>query len=239
MKNQNRINTKSAIDRVFNSMHGVNLYGMELTHEEINKNTHRSIVGGAWDKFKKLQCDFLVSNGLKPSHKLLDIACGCMRGGMSCIKYLDPGNYYGFDVNRSLVKAGKIEIEKAGLKDKNPHLLVSDSFQINKFDMQFDFMVSVSLFTHLPMNNIIRCLSAVRDSLKPDGVYYSTFWEAPSPAYLKNIRFSEGVITNYDSDPFHYSFDELKWMADISGLQATLIGDWGHPRNQKMIAFKH
>ena len=239
MKKQNEVNTKLDMKRVSNSMLGLNIYGKELTQAEIDRNMHRLMVGGAWDKYKNLQCDFLVTNGLKPFHNLLDIACGCMRGGISCIKYLDPGNYYGFDVNNSLVKAGKIEIEKAGLNDRNPHLLVDGSFQINKFNMKFDFMVSVSLFTHLPMNNIIRCLSAVKSNLKPDGVYFSSFWEAPAQAYLENIQFPEGVFTTYDSDPFHYAFEDIKWMADIAGLQATYIGDWGHPRNQKMAAFRH
>ena len=220
-------------------MMGINVFGKELTDEEINRNVHRMIVGGKWEKFGQLQHDFLISNGLKPFHKLLDIGCGALRGGMSCIKYLNAGNYYGFDVNESLLKAGMIEINKAGLDDKKPHLLVGNSFQIDKFNTQFDYMISVSLFTHLPMNNIIRCLHAARSNLKSGGIYFSSFWEAPAPVYLYNINFPEGVITQYDVAPYHYSFEELEWMAASSGLKVAMIGNWGHPKNQQMVSFHH
>lgn len=221
-----------------NSMRGINSYGKELTQEDIDKKTYRNFVGGLWEELGQLQYNFLTEQGLKPFHKLLDIGCGCLRGGLHYIKYLEEGNYYGLDVNNSLIQAGILEIKEAGLEDKHPRLLVDDQFRLEKFNENFDFMVSVSLFTHLPMNIIIRCLSEVKKHLKPSGVYFSTFFEAPKPAYLDKLHHQPGgFMTNYDSDPFHYSFEELSWMASIAGLEVKLIGDWNHPRNQKMAAF--
>jgi cyclopropane fatty-acyl-phospholipid synthase-like methyltransferase len=221
-----------------NLMSGVNPYGKELAKEEIDKKLHRDFVGGLWEELGQLQYDFLKSQGLKPFHKLLDIGCGCLRGGLHFIKYLEEGNYYGLDINSSLIQAGILEIEEAGLEDKHPRLLVDDQFRLDNFREDFDFIVSISLFTHLPMNIIIRCLSEVRKHLKSGGVYFSTFFEAPKSAYLDKLTHHPGeIITNYDSDPFHYSFQELSWMASTSRLEIKLIGDWNHPRNQKMAAF--
>lgn len=221
-----------------NSMSGINSYGKELTKEDLEEKSHRNFIGGLWEELGHMQFDFLKSRGLKPFHKLLDIGCGCLRGGLHYIKYLENGNYFGLDVNTSLIQAGLIEIKEAGLENKHPELLVDDQFRLDKFNEMFDFMVSISLFTHLPMNNIIRCLSEARKHLKPSGLYFSTFFEAPASAYLDKLHHQTGgVITMYDSDPFHYSFEELSWMANTSGLKADLIGDWNHPRNQKMAAF--
>jgi len=50
-------------------------------------------------------------------------------------------------------------------------------------------------------------------------------------------RYTGGVTTNYDSDPCHYSFEELTWMAGPAGLEAELIGEWDYPRNHGMTAF--
>ena len=219
-------------------MEGINAYGRELTKDDLDKQIHRNFVGGLWEELGQLQFNFLKAQGLKPSHKLLDIGCGCLRGGLHYIEYLDKGNYYGLDVNASLIQAGMHEIEEAGLKDKHATLLADDAFRLDKFNEHFDFMVSVSLFTHLPMNIIIRCLSAAGKALKPDGVYLATFFEAPKSACLEGLLHDPGgITTNYDSDPFHNSFEEISWMASVSGLDARLIGDWNHPRDQKMAAF--
>lgn len=221
-----------------NSMLGINSYGRELSQEDIANNIHRGFIGGMWAKLGKLQLDFLIAQGLRPNHKLLDIGCGCLRGGLHFIKYLDASNYYGVDVNRSLIEAGVIEIEKEKLMAKQPTLLVDNHFRLDKLGEKFDYMLSVSLFTHLPMNIIIRCLAKARNELKPEGIYCATFFEAPYSVHLDKITHDPGgIVTAYDADPFHYSFEELSWMGSVSGLDTRLIGDWNHPRNQKMAVF--
>lgn len=53
----------------------INNYGVELTDSEIQKGMHREPVGGMWEEIGRLQFDFLIQNGLKPDHKLLDVGC--------------------------------------------------------------------------------------------------------------------------------------------------------------------
>jgi cyclopropane fatty-acyl-phospholipid synthase-like methyltransferase len=219
-------------------MKGVNAYFKELSNEEISKKVHRRFIGGLWDELGQLQLDFLIKSGLKQNHKLLDIGCGCLRGGLYYLKYLNDGNYFGLDINQSLIDAGKIEVDEAGLSHKKLNLIVDDAFSLDKFGTKFDFMVSVSVFTHLPFNNIVRCLNRARKNLLPGGTYYSTYFQAPTPSHLEPIRQEPGdIVTKYDSDPFHYSIEELAYMAKLAKLKLNDIGDWGHPRNQKMAAF--
>jgi hypothetical protein len=219
-------------------MKDVNSYCIELSDEQISDKTHRDFVGGMWGELGPLQFDFLIESGLKPSHKLLDIGCGCLRGGVHYIDYLNEGNYFGLDINSSLIEAGKIEVEEAGLSHKKPNLLIDDEFSVEKFGTKFDFMVSVSVFTHLPANIIVQCLNKARECLSSDGVYYSTFFQAPTALHLDPVRQGSGeVVTKNDSDPFHLSIDELADIAKLAKLELNVIGDWGHPRGQKMAAF--
>lgn len=221
-----------------NKMKGINSYHRELTEDDVSKKAHRAFVGGMWEEIGKLQFEFMRHVGLKPEHKLLDIGCGCLRGGLHFINYLENGNYFGLDINSSLINAGKVEMLEAGLSFKNPNLLVDDSFSIEKFNQKFDFMISVSLFTHLPLDIIQICLSKVRENLKPAGQHYSTFFQAPNSAHTENIRQEPGgIVTKCNSDPFHYSVDEIASAAESAGLNFTMYGDWQHPRNQKMASF--
>jgi SAM-dependent methyltransferase len=98
---------------------------------------------------------------------LLDLGCGALRGGLHFIRYLDTGNYYGMDVNASLIDAGKRELEEAKLADRKPQLLVTEGFELGAFATTFDYAIAVSVFTHLPMNHIIQCLVNVRPVLRP------------------------------------------------------------------------
>ncbi len=69
-----------------NSMKGVNNYFKELSKEEIEAKAHRNFVGGSWDELGQLQFEFLKKSGLGAEHKLLDIGCGCLRGGIHFVK---------------------------------------------------------------------------------------------------------------------------------------------------------
>ena len=60
-------------------------------------DAHREQVGGLWDEVGALQIDFLRAQGLRPPDTLLDVGCGCLRGGVHLVGYLEPGRYYGID----------------------------------------------------------------------------------------------------------------------------------------------
>ena len=211
-------------------------YERQLTPKEIADGQHRNFVGGLWHEIGKLQLEFLIAHGLRPHHRLVDVGCGALRCGVPIVRFLDSSNYYGLDINESLIEAGKRELEKEELTNKHAQLLVNDNFEIHRFGTSFDFAIAQSVLTHLDMNLIIRCFAEVRRVLKGDAKFFATFFQAPSPAHISPIKHDPGeVISNFDRDPFHYSFAEMEWLAGIAGLSARLIGDWNHPRNQKML----
>lgn len=219
-------------------MSEVNRYDRQLTQEQINAGKHRDMVGGMWEEIGRLQFEFLRARGLKPDHRLLDIGCGSLRGGIHAIKYLETGNYYGLDINPSLIEAGRHELRLAGLTHKNPHLAVSDRFELGLFRQKFDYLLALSVFTHVFANHIIRCLTEVRGVLASKGQFFATFFLAPHSAHLAPIVHQPGgVQTQYDRNPFHYSYDEIQAMAKLANLSAEIIGQWNHPRGQQMVMF--
>lgn len=216
----------------------VNQYWRQLTAAEIAAGEHQRFVGGMWNEIGNLQIEFLKAEGLLPNHRLVDVGCGSLRGGVRFVRYLDRGNYYGLDINTSLIEAGKKELAQEGLMGKQPTLLVNDKFEMSRFGVSFDYAIAVSVFTHLYMNHIARCLVEAKRVLKPHGKLFATFFEAPAPVHLEPIEHDPGkVITNFDSDPFHYSFSEMERLSEAVGLSVEYLGDWGHPRDQRMLCF--
>jgi cyclopropane fatty-acyl-phospholipid synthase-like methyltransferase len=215
------------------SMKGVNSYWCKSQFED-----PRSMVGGMWEEIGQLQFDFLRSQGLHPDNTMIDIGCGCLRGGVHFVRFLRSGHYCGIDINESLVEAGRRELELAGIADREVRLRVTDSFDMTEFGEKFDFGLGVSLFTHLFANHIIRCLVQARKVMKPTSRFYFSFFQAPHSAHLSEYNQDPGgIVTKFDSDPFHYSVEEMDWFAREAGLRMTLIGNWGHPRGQQMLCF--
>jgi SAM-dependent methyltransferase len=215
----------------------VNSYGREMTAEEIRTGWHRQFVGGAWEEIGLLQFEYLQQQGLRPEHFLLDVGCGALRGGIHFARYLEESHYCGIDINASLIEAGRRELSDAGLDHKRPQLAVSRSFEFGLFERLFDFALAQSVFTHLPFNHIIRCLIEMRSVLKHDGTFYATYFEAPESGHLAEIMHPGGALSHYDQDAYHQSWEEIQWMAGVSRLNVRRIGDWQHPRNQRMLAF--
>ena len=66
-----------------------------IVASQVRAGQHREMIGGLWDEMGQLQFDFMCARGLLPEHRLLDLGCGALRGGVHFARYLQPGKYYG------------------------------------------------------------------------------------------------------------------------------------------------
>lgn len=216
-----------------------NIYGRELTVDEVAVGLHRELAGGLWDELGRLQFEYLVAEGLQPQQRLLDVGCGCLRGGVHFARYLEAGHYYGLDINSSLLAAGHaIELPAAGLAGRVPraHLLATGHFEAWRFGVMFDMALAQSVFTHLPPAAIRRCLREVARVLAPGARFYASFFEAPAGPPQASLRHEPGGIVSYpDRDPFHYRCEDLAACADGLPWRLEYVGEWGHPRAQRML----
>jgi len=170
----------------------------------LTKKSARKYVGGNWDTSGKKQFDFMVEEGLKPKHKLLDIGCGNFRGGRFFIDYLDKGNYYGFDHNEEIVEYGRCHELTSEQRGKEIVLLVNDDF-IFDFRTQFNFALAKSVFTHLTKERIKLCLDNLRKVLKDDGVFCASIFIGNSKNNLEK---------DCDTKRFAYSVAEIEELAN-------------------------
>jgi SAM-dependent methyltransferase len=203
----------------------------------VDPEWHRRAVGGLWDEVGRLQLDYLVSEGLRPDDYLLDVGCGSLRGGVHFIRYLEPGHYFGVDKSRERLDAGRsVELPRHGLINKHPILEVIDDFAFERLGRRFDYAIAQSVFTHLPANLVERCLHGVGAALDAGGRFYATFNEPEAGADAAPVDRSE---LPFRKDPIYwYRFDQLRAACEGTGLTAEYIGEWGHPRGQKMALFR-
>jgi hypothetical protein len=84
------------------------------------------------------------------------------------------GDFYGLDINRSLIEASRYEPSLVGLGHKSTHLALSECFELRLFQQKFDYLFTPYVFTHLFANHIIRRLAEVREGLMPEGRFFAT-----------------------------------------------------------------
>lgn len=212
-------------------------YNIEKTEKAVASGNHRGVIGGAWDVIGPLQIDFLKSQGLQPQHRLLDIGCGSLRLGHHAVRYLDAGNYFGTDLNPSLLEAGyQHEIVAVDLKDKLPrsNLVTDEAFEFPTLPRQFDFAIAQSLFTHLPLNYIRLCLGNLARHLDGPCSFFFTVFLADTDPSLP-IKHPAGVTTHPQKDPYHYTPEDMSHIGRDTPWTINVIGEWGHPRDQKMV----
>ncbi len=190
---------------------------------------HRRYVGGDWDEIGTGCFQFLIDQGLKPDHVLLDIACGALRLGVHAIPYLDSGNYLGIEKEAALLDAGKTkELDDITLAAKQPDLIVSANFEFGRFSKRPDYVVAFSLFTHLTPALIEKCLHNLRPILAPQSQFFASF--------LPPMRFARNPTVPNDFAAFRYSMQDMVTFGARHGMVAQSV-NWRFADRQRLVRF--
>lgn len=221
-------------------------YDEASVQREVAEGRHREAIGGLWDALGELQLRFLKEQGLQPRHKLLDIGCGALRFGVKAVDYVDSGNYFGVDISESLIEAGYVrelsETQRVKLPRSNLHSC--PDFDLSFLHAKVDCAIAQSVFTHMPFNHIRRCLGKLVPKLDNGGVFFATVWLVPSGWNMETPFTQPGTldgapIVSFDvKDPYHYKLDDFQYLVTGLPYRLRLLGDWGHPRGQQMLAFE-
>jgi SAM-dependent methyltransferase len=136
-------------------------------------------LGGPVEDFEaagRLQLVALLRAGLHPGSKVVDIGCGCLRGGYWLIHFLDPGCYFGIEPATEMLEVGVTKLlEPEVLEQKRPRFDTNSNFDTSVFGEKFDFFLARSIWTHASRQQIRVMLdSFVRDAA-PGGVFLASY----------------------------------------------------------------
>jgi SAM-dependent methyltransferase len=203
---------------------------------------HRRTIGNVrqWETLGRLQFDYLLGRGLEPQHYFLDVGCGPLRAGAHFIRHLEPGHYYGVDKNEAMLEeARRVELPRHGLVAKRPVLQAVDDFAFRRLGREFDFALAHSVFTHISLNSVIRCVMEMEQALAPGGQFYATYWENERGKFnLDDIQQNPNAVTHFDRDFFHYDLATFEWICEGTTLTVERLDDWESPVNQRMLVFR-
>lgn len=176
----------------------------------VGSHTHDS-----WLKIGQMQFDYLVSHGLAPGMRMLEIGCGNLRAGRLFIGLLEPGDYYGIDISPDILLAAQRTLAEVGLQDKLPHLALVQDLRLAFLPSgYFDVVHAHSVFSHSPIEVIDECLASVGRVMKPGGFFDFTFDR------------TEGAEHQVLREDFYYRTETLLALAARHGLAGQFMDDW-------------
>jgi SAM-dependent methyltransferase len=132
---------------------------------------------------------FIQLGGLAPSHRVLEIGCGCGRMALPLVGYLRAnGTYVGMDVQRAPVEWCARRISRRHKDFRFFHADIynarynpAGTLQVGDYtfpfdDAAFDFVILTSVFTHLLPDGFERYVREIVRLLKPRGTLFATFF---------------------------------------------------------------
>jgi ubiquinone/menaquinone biosynthesis C-methylase UbiE len=151
------------------------------------------IFTGAVDGFKSsgrmLVQQLVAAGGLEPSYRVLDVGSGMGRLAVALTEFLsDEGSYEGLDIVESGVKWCQenistnysnftFRVADVFNEEYNPQGSSSAASYVFPYDDEtFDFAVLVSVFTHMPSEDMENYVSELLRVLKPGGRCWATYY---------------------------------------------------------------
>lgn len=197
--------------------------------------SYKQEVGGLYDEIGKLQFDYLFENGLKPDDTLVDIACGSLRGGRFFINYLNSGNYLGIEMQERLIQmAVKHELRNTYHK-KCPEFIISSDFEFDKFTKKANVGIAQSIFTHLTLSDIEKCLKKLHSQTTDDFKLYATFHSENGEDFIPFERKNPPKSGAHPN--FYYTKEQIQTVSSSAGFIMSKYCSWNHPRKQLMVEF--
>lgn len=139
-------------------------------------------LGGPVEDFEavgRLQLVMLLKHGLYPHSKVLDIGCGCLRGGYWLIHFLDRGCYCGIEPNQKMLEAGlQTFFSPEILQAKNPRFDHNSVFDVSVFQERFDFFLARSIWSHASKAQIETMLDGFCEYAVDTGVFLTSYLKA-------------------------------------------------------------
>jgi SAM-dependent methyltransferase len=144
---------------------------------------------------------WLISQGLQPSHRVLEVGCGIGRMAIPLTRYLLPGaSYDGIDITAAKIDYCRSSVGRVAKNFRFVHAdvyskyynprgkMAAAAYTFPYGDGTIDFAFLTSVFTHMLPDDVAHYLSEISRVLVPGGRCISSFWITDKP---KNHRFSD------------------------------------------------
>lgn len=183
-------------------------------------------LGGSPKKFEeggRIQLIALLRNGLNPYSRVLDMGCGCLRGGYWLIHFLSADCYFGIEPNRDMLELGLREfVEDEVIAARRPKFDHNDRFDASVFGTTFDFFLARSVWTHADKSQIESMLDQFVGHAREGGVFLTSYLPAGIFRH-RDYRGSGWVGRDHRGGSAGYVYHSLSWIQEVARSRGLTV----------------
>lgn len=146
-------------------------------------------VGGEFQRYGEEYFGYFREiGGLTPTERVLDIGCGVGRMAVTLAPFLEGGSYEGFDIRSDVIewcqqhitpryphaRFSYVDIANGYYNSGSTH--AASAFEFPYPPASFDFVVLVSVFTHMLPSELQHYTAQIASVLKPGGRCFCTYF---------------------------------------------------------------
>jgi hypothetical protein len=206
------------------------LRGLGLMPPKVVPPRYKSYVGPPEDfeLIGKTQFEHLRHWGLAANHYLLDIGCGCLRGGQFAIKILEPEHYYGIDPNQWLIEEGiEHELGASLLQLKRPVFSNDTEFNLGMSGRKFDYLMAQSIFSHTSQAQMRKVITEAAKVMHEKSIFLATYRLGETDYAGTEWSYPDGI---------KFTFERVRAFAEEAQLECAPV-DWFHTRQQWLVFY--
>lgn len=196
-----------------------------IKQEEWNK----IFLGGPPELFDiagREQLIVLLEHELTFSSYVLDIGCGCLRGGRWIIPLLDKGHYCGVEPQPGMVSKGlKQFIDPDVLALKEPKFDYNDRFDFSMFGHKFTHFIARSIWSHASKPQVELMLDGVAAWGEPNSVLLASFFRTWF-LIRRDYQGKSWIGESHESQGVGVVAHDFKWIKQACqqrGLSASIM----------------
>jgi SAM-dependent methyltransferase len=160
---------------------------LQARSERLADSTFLGGPAADFERVGRLSFQVLLSEGLVPTSRVLDVGCGALRVGYWLMHFLEPGCYHGIEPNKQTLDVGLREIvEPDTVQRAQARFSDDDSFDFSVLGDRFDFILARSIWTHASKPQIAAMLASFAATAAPQGVFLAAYH--PASAALEALR---------------------------------------------------
>ena len=166
----------------------------------------------------------LASLGLREHHRLLDVGCGCLRGGRFFVPYLDIGNYCGLEPDEKLLDDGIFkELGRELGRWRVPVFYHFYDFHLSRIRGTFDYVLAQSILSHAGKDIAETLFSEAYKVLVDSGAFVATWFDGLQDTTVDGW---------HPASRIRYRDSTMAEMAMGAGFENLQVLDVRHPMGQ-------
>lgn len=185
-----------------------------LAGRRIDSTLGGTLRSGAFEQSGRDEFELLLRLGLQPDHTCVDYGCGTLRIGQHVIRHLDPGRYWGFEIDDEFIKVGNSLLSDSEKIEKKPQLRVISARTLSEAAQHRPpFLFSHKVMQHVPPDELPEYLSNIIDLILP----------AKGQAYILNSKWLDNDTVRYKPMGWAHNLTVMRELTARRGASVEVV----------------